>query len=62
VRSRCATLTDREREVMAWIVKGLLNKQSAAELGITEITVKVHRRPLIQKMRARMLADLVRNR
>jgi FixJ family two-component response regulator len=60
VRGRYATLTEREREVMARIVKGLLNKQTAAELGITEITVKVHRRHIMQKMRARTLADLVR--
>ena len=59
LRNRYYALTVREREVMAHIVRGLLNKQTAAELGIAEITVKVHRRHVMQKMGARCLADLV---
>lgn len=53
-------LTPREREVMKWVVSGLLNKQIAAELGTSEITVKVHRAQVMQKMKAGSLADLVR--
>ena len=53
-------LTPREREVMTRIVAGLLNKQIAAQLGISEITVKVHRAQVMQKMQADSLADLVR--
>lgn len=60
LRSRFATLTPREREVMALVTDGLLNKQVAGALGITEITVKVHRGAAMRKMRARGLADLVR--
>jgi FixJ family two-component response regulator len=59
-RSRYNTLSARERQVMERIVKGLLNKQTASELGISEITVKVHRRHIMQKMAAKSLADLVR--
>lgn len=55
-----ATLTPREREVMAFVVKGLLNKQVGAELGMSETTVKFHRAQLMQKMKAESLADLVR--
>jgi len=54
-----ATLTPREREVMQEIAKGLMNKQIAAELGISEVTVKLHRGNLMKKMKARTLADLL---
>jgi FixJ family two-component response regulator len=60
VRRRFETLTRREREVMLQVVKGLLNKQIAAALGIAEITTKVHRRRVMQKMNAASLAELVR--
>src|SRR5690606_9457410 len=60
VRSLYETLTAREREVMARVVAGLMNKQVAAELGISEITVKIHRGQVMRKMRVRSLADLVR--
>jgi FixJ family two-component response regulator len=60
LRSRYESLTPREQEVMALVVVGLLNKQIAAELGISEVTVKIHRGQVMQKMRADSLADLVR--
>ncbi len=60
IRQRMASLSTREREVMALVVQGMLNKQTAARLDISEITVKVHRRHVMKKMGARSLPDLVR--
>jgi FixJ family two-component response regulator len=60
LRRRHARLTPREREVMASVVTGLLNKQVAAELGASEKTIKAHRAKVMQKMEAASLADLVR--
>jgi len=60
LRDRHASLTSRERQVMASVVSGLLNKQVGGELGISEITVKAHRGQVMQKMKANSLADLVR--
>jgi FixJ family two-component response regulator len=54
------TLTPREREVMAYVTSGLMNKQIAAEMDVSEITVKVHRGNIMHKMGAKSLADLVR--
>jgi FixJ family two-component response regulator len=59
-RNCYASLTPREREIMALVVSGLLNKQIGAELGISEITVKAHRGKVMRKMRVDSLADLVR--
>jgi FixJ family two-component response regulator len=60
LQSRYETLTAREREVMRQVISGLLNKQVAAELKITEFTVKIHRGQVMRKMRADSLAHLVR--
>jgi FixJ family two-component response regulator len=54
------TLTPREREVLALVASGLMNKQVAAEIGLAEITVKIHRGHIMKKMGARSLADLIR--
>jgi FixJ family two-component response regulator len=59
-RLRFETLTTREREILASVSAGLMNKQIAAELGIAEITVKIHRGRIMKKMGTRSLADLVR--
>ena len=59
LRERHATLSQREREVMALVVSGLLNKQVGGELGISEITVKAHRGRAMRKMKATSLAELV---
>src|SRR5271169_2184309 len=60
LRNRYASLSQRERQVMALVVSGLLNKQVGGELGISEITVKAHRGKVMQKMKADSLADLVK--
>lgn len=59
LKQRHLSLTPREQEVFELAISGLLNKQIAAELGVSEITVKVHRRRVMDKMQARSLADLV---
>jgi len=60
VTDRYATLSPREREVMALVTVGKMNKQIAADLGLSEVTVKIHRGAAMRKMGARSLADLVR--
>ena len=60
LRSRFTALTIREREIMALVILGRLNKQIAGELGVTEATVKVHRGQVMHKMRAESVPDLVR--
>jgi FixJ family two-component response regulator len=60
LRQRFAALTPREREVMALVILGRMNKQIAGELGVSEVTVKVHRGQIMRKMRARSLPELVR--
>ncbi|MGK9233950.1 response regulator transcription factor [Inquilinus limosus] len=60
LRGRYETLTQREREVMTHVVAGLMNKQVAGHLGLSEITVKIHRGNMMRKMQARSVADLVR--
>jgi FixJ family two-component response regulator len=60
LRARFETLTSREREVMALVVTGRLNKQIAYEIGVSEITVKVHRAQVMRKMQASSLPDLAR--
>jgi FixJ family two-component response regulator len=60
LRTRVSSLTPRERQIMALVASGLLSKQIAAQIDVSEITVKVHRSHLMKKMGARSVADLVR--
>jgi FixJ family two-component response regulator len=60
LRANLETLTPREREILALVSSGLMNKQVAAELGLAEITVKIHRGHIMKKMGSKSLADLVR--
>jgi FixJ family two-component response regulator len=60
LQQRFSSLTPREREVLPLVVSGLLNKQAAAELGISEVTLQIHRGKIMHKMQAQSLAELVR--
>jgi len=60
ITARYSSLTPREKELMQHVVRGLLNKQIAAEMGISEITAKVHKRRVMEKMEVRTVSDLVR--
>ncbi len=60
LRQRLSSLTPREREVLPLIVSGLLNKQAASKLGISEVTIQIHRSKIMKKMGAGSLAELVR--
>jgi FixJ family two-component response regulator len=60
LRARFERLTSREKEVMDLVVSGMLNKQVAGQLGVSEVTIKIHRARVMQKMEADSLADLVR--
>jgi FixJ family two-component response regulator len=60
LEERLAALTPREREVLPLVARGLLNRQAAAQLGISEVTLQIHRSRIMQKMKADSLADLVR--
>jgi len=60
LRARFESLTAREKQVMALATEGLMNKQTAAEMGLSELTVKIHRSNVMKKMRASSLADLVK--
>ena len=60
LRERFVSLTEREREIMALVVAGRQNKQIAAELGVSEVTVKTHRGQIVRKMKAKSLPELVR--
>jgi FixJ family two-component response regulator len=60
LEQRLSTLTAREREVFPLVISGFLNKQSAGELGISEVTLQIHRGKIMMKMRAGSLAELVR--
>jgi RNA polymerase sigma factor (sigma-70 family) len=60
LQARFETLTQRERKVMTFVIAGLLNKQTAAQMGVSEVTVKVHRHRLMNKLGAKSLPDLVR--
>jgi FixJ family two-component response regulator len=60
LRTRHESLTARERQIMALLVAGRVNKQIAAEIGISEVTVRLHRGQIMRKMRASSLADLIR--
>jgi len=60
IERRYTLLTPRERDVLPYVVAGLLNKQTAGELGTSEITIRIHRGQIMRKMEAESLADLVR--